>query len=149
MDTKELTRPEPGDKILQKWAENLVRTLRYHRLASNKSFTIKTTEKGTVIELRSFKTKRKYTIYLSGAIVRYLLCKKTGGPTSDAGNYPVEPYPLGFCPVKCNSGEETINTTLWLDEMVDGDPLYDGEFLAGSSNNLKIEIEIEEEEEDG
>lgn len=149
MTFETLQRPNPGDKVLASWAKQLVEALRAHRLASSHWFDVETTKDGTIVRFTSKKTKKKYKIKLSGTPVQWMLCQKDGGDSyPPAGeqlhDLPVNPMPLGFIPHQITYAGELQKSELYLNEMVDGEPIFDGDFMLGSNNNLLIEIEAEE-----
>jgi len=160
--TLELDRPEAGDKILQKWARDLITILRNHRLASNEFFDIKTDVNGTTIRLKKYKKKRKITIALSGVPSRYYACRKlngnSGSETEQIENIEVQVFPLGYAPTTQTFAkkedvppEEQVEPRIiaYANEMIDSEPIYNGNFIIAANTTTYFTIEIEEEEEDG
>ena len=151
MTNERLTRPNADDPILQSWAANLIRVLKRHRLTNSKWFKVKTTSDGTILTFTSIRKKKKIKVKFKGTPSQFMICQKDGGPSySSEGqqlkNVPVAPWPLGFIYPSYNYAGTLTKSELYINEMVDGEPYYDGDFIIGSNNNLVIEVEIEEEE---
>lgn len=146
----ELDRPEAGDKILQKWASDLVKALRNNRLASNEFFDIKQTERGTIITLKKFKKKYRLRIAFKGIPSRFFVAQNKGDTwyyTDNPEDIDVQIYPLGYTPVRQYFKEGSDGKTFaHINEMVDGDPIYNGNFTVALNTTTKVDIEIEEEE---
>lgn len=145
----ELDRPEAGDKILQKWASDLVKALRNHRLASNEFFDIKQTERGTIITLKKYKKKYRITVAFKGIPSRFFVAQNKGDAwyyTDNPEEIEVQIYPLGYTPVRQFFKGGDGKTMAYINEMVDGDPIYTDNFIVALNTTTKVDIEIEEEE---
>lgn len=151
MTNERLTKPNPDDPILQSWAAAVIRVLRRHRLINSKWFKVKTTSDGTVLTFTSIRKKKKIRVKFKGTPSQFMICQKSGGPSypehgAQLHDLPVSPWPLGFVYPSITYAGQLKKSQLYVNEMVDGEPYFDGDFIMGSNNNLVIEIEIEEEE---
>ena len=131
-----IKRPEKGERILAEWARRVVDILRQRRLVPSRSFDIRTDSRGTSLSFRKGDTKKSSRIGLDGVPSRFLLCRKTPGGSMRSG-YMATPYPLGFAKMDITYAEGTEAIRLFLGEMVDGEPLYDGDYLMGSVMETK------------
>ena len=150
-----LDRPEAGDPILQKWARDVVKALRDHRLVSNQYFDVKITNYGTILTLKKYKRKIKVTIALSGAPSRFYACRKISGNNGDdytqIKNVEVDVFPLGYgkttktyAKKEENPEQQVIGETIaYANEMIDSEPIYNGNFIIAANNTTYITIEIE------
>lgn len=146
-----LDRPEAGDPILQKWAAELVRVLRRHKLVDSNWFKVKTTEKGTIVTFKNIRKKKKIRIKFGGIPSQFMICRKDGGESypprgGQLHDLPVEVWPLGYSFANIVPAGTLTKSELYVNEMIDGEPYFDNDFILGSNNELVIEITIEVEE---
>lgn len=151
----DLNRPEAGDPILQTWARDVVRALRNKRLASNQYFDVKTTEYGTILTLKKFKRKIKVTFRFSGVPSRFFACRKISGEDGDIDkqieDIKVDVYPLGYgkttktYELNSEDPEQQVKgeTIAYANEMIDSEPIYNGNFIIAANRTTYVTIEVE------